>query len=170
MIDQILYYYHEHLMTSNPIGKVLNVGLGQGYTARLLLDKRSVQSVTSIEIDQAVADAYTAAYQDALESRHTIIVGDAASVQIQGKFDLVYIDILTAIEEEVYDAVKSVFQNLAQNTASGTDIIVEFQTDSVIERGLKEWLEARTTKTVLRPALSPFARGRAGAMIVYTRP
>ena len=171
MIEQLVYtYFHQLLIGEIDIGTVLNVGLGKGYSARFLLDKRSVETVTTVEWDQDVIDEYTAQYGDELEDRHTIVKANVLTGNIPGTYDLIYIDLLYSATQANYDQIKTALLNLASNTVSGTHVLIEWGADSVVERALKEWLDTVLDRTVLRGRLGPFGRGRAGDMLVYRKP
>lgn len=171
MIEQLAYAYFERLLTGDiNIGDVLNVGLGKGYSARFLLDKRSVNTVTTIEWEQSRIDTYQAKFSDAIEANHMIIHDNVLTGTFPGTYNLIYVDLLYAPDQANYDQIKNALINLAPNTVSGTYVLVEWASDNVIERSLKEWLDTVLTRTVLRNRVSPFGRGRAGDMIIWRKP
>ncbi len=168
-MEQLAFHYMNRLMNNDPIkGSVLNVGLGKGYSARFLLDKRSVASVTTIERDQATIDKYT--FSDALERRHNIIKADAETFRDTGKFDFIFVDIILYHEEKTYKALRDFARNAKTFLAVSGAMVFEFQADVPIERQFREvWLPANFTKEKVRDALA--FRGRRGAdqMVVYRR-
>ena len=172
MIEQLAYMYFDRLMTGNmpTIGDILNIGLGQGFSARFLLDRKPVTSVTTVEIDASVIATYEGKFSDALEASHTIINDNVLTATIPGTYDLVYIDLINAPDQANYDKIKNALINLDSNIVSGTWVIVEWSSDNVIERDLKEWLDSVLTKTFIRNRLSPFGRGRAADMVAWRKP
>ena len=168
-MEQLAFHYMNRLMNNDPIkGHVLNVGLGVGYSARFLLDKRSVLSVTTIERDQARIDAYT--FSDDLERRHNIIKADAETFTDTGKFDFIFVDIIQDHEPSTYKALRDFSTNAKRFLANGGAMVFEFQADVPEERQFREvWLPANFTKEKVRDALA--FRGRRGAdqMVVYRK-
>ena len=172
MIEQLAYSYFDQLLSGNmpTVGDVLNVGLGKGFSARFLLDRKPVTSVTTIEWDQSVIDTYEAKFNDALEADHTIIHDNVLTGTFPGTYNLIYVDMLYAPDQANYDTIKNALLNLAPNTASGTWVLIEWASDNVIERELKEWLDTVLTRTMIRNRLSPFGRGRAADMVIWRKP
>ncbi len=168
-MEQLAFHYMRRLMNNDPIkGHVLNVGLGKGYSARLLLDKRSVTAVTTIERDQATIDAYT--FSDALERRHTIVKGDAETFTTTEKFDFIFVDIILDHEARTFTALKDFAKNAKTFLAGGGAMTFEFQADVPRERQFREvWLPANFNKEKVRDRLA--FRGRRGAdeMVVYRK-
>jgi len=168
-IDQALLNYLIAL-TAVPIqGRILNVGLGQGFTARLMLDKRLVSEVVTVEIDPEVIAAYEAKYDDALEDFHTIVPGDARTVQLEGVFTVAFVDILSQGTQAEYDGLKAVAQNLGPHLTDKSAIVFEWAADTTAERSMRRWLEDNLVRHVARPALSPVGRGMAAAVEYWTK-
>lgn len=182
MIDQTTYHFLDTLFGTGAVkGACLNVGLGEGRSARLMLVSRLVTRVSSLENTQATIDAYRARWpaNEPLEVRHTIVLGDAAApapgvVQaLNPPFDFILVDTITEFSDNVYQALRNIM-NGAKNglLKAGGFVIIEFQGDGgvdqgTLERDFKIWLTTDWLKTSTRPALAPSGSGRSAEIVLY---
>lgn len=168
-IDQTMLNYL-YALTAVPVqGRILNVGLGEGYSARLMLDKRLVTEVVTVEVDPEVVAAYQAKYDDALEAFHTIVTGDVKTVALTGTFTVALIDILSQGTQDEYNGLKAAALHLAPYLTNNSAIVFEWGADTTQERSMRVWLEDNLVKHTVRPALSPFGRRMAAAVEFWTK-
>jgi spermidine synthase len=190
-VEQALYQVVASITgaTSYCKGAVLNVGLGDGVSARAFLWSPYVTRVTSVEISQPVIDTYRVNYpvNEVLENgstvfvanaaggRHNLRLGDAATIpanQINPPFDFAFIDTLSAYEVIIYNKLKDIATRLAQPgalTAQGR-VCVQWQSDVQVERQARQWMQDNgwIAETV-RPQLAYNGWARAAEMLVYHR-
>jgi len=190
-VEQALYFMLANIVGASTAckGAVLNVGLGQGISARAFLSSPFVTRVTSIDINPVQTAAYRVLYPatEYLESgqawsvfnptggRHLVRTGDAATIpagQIVPPFDFVFIDTLEAYDSVIYTKLRDIATRLAGAgalTATGK-VCVQWQSDVQIERQARQWMEDNGwIAEVVRPALAYNAWGRAAEMLVYHR-
>lgn len=190
-VEQALYFVVASIVGASSVckGAVLNVGLGQGISARAFLWSPYVTRVTSVDTSQAQVDAYLAQYpsNETIEDgrtvfvsnptggRHLIRVGDAATIpagQIVPPFNFVFIDTLEAYDTVIYTKLKEIVTRLAQPgalTAQGR-VCIQWSGDAQIERLARQWMEDNGwIAEVVRPELAYNAWARAAQMLVYHR-
>ena len=131
-------YYRKVGHCSKAQGRVLNIGLGDGYAADHLLDNLSVDSIVSVDISQEIIDSYRSRRGD--NPRHLIIAGDARIVPITGRFNLVYIDIMDDYTREYVAVVKSIVTRVSSMLNPDGVIIIEWYADVPLERALRQWM------------------------------
>lgn len=176
-VEQAMYFFLEGALAS-PVckGSVLNVGLGPGLSARLLLLSRRVTRVVTVENNPATIAAYREKYPDteALERRHTIVEWDAATVPgtaLQPPFDWVYVDTIHDATQEEMNTLESILGNVKGLLAVGGSITFEGVGDRGPGRHLLNRMEdAGWTSMIVRGKLAETGVGRAGAMVVWTPP
>jgi len=149
-------------------GKILNVGLGEGDSAVSLLDLSTVSDVHTIEISQDIIDAYNTKHGS--NAKHKIIKGDATDINIQDKYDLIYIDIIEDSTDYYYNMLKTVLENLKKNKHSNTLLAIEFQADTAAERTFRQWLDTYHDLVDTEFLLNPDHKRRScGSMNFYRR-
>ena len=176
MIDSAIYHYFETLMGQGPVkGAILNVGLGDGYSARLFLQSRLVNRVSSLEIDEARINSYRTRFTVAeqLESRHTIVLGDASNVTLEIRaalnppFDFIFTDTISDLSEITHSTARLITSAMKSMLKPTGALSIEHHNDSYEERRFRQWLEDHWIKEIVRPPVSPDGRGRGGAMVLY---
>lgn len=174
MIDQMVYHWAETFLGIGVVkGRCLNIGLGPGTSARLMLQSRVVDSVHSVEIDPKVISAYKATYQgDPLEAQHTIFEQD---IRTMTKWDSLYDFALLDIEFADQDW-QQVMTNIGRVLDKNGALVVETLPRETVTSGwlakktvdpisiLWDYLNANWQMVETRPALSPTGLARAGSM------
>ena len=123
MIDQLLFHWANTFL-GTPIvrGRCLNIGLGAGASARLMLALRHVDSVHSIELDPKLIDAYRATFNDDLEQYHEIFEQDVLKMtNWKNLYDFVLLD-----AEFDSAACLTVMQNIGAVLDSGGAVVAEW--------------------------------------------
>ncbi|MBQ9908508.1 MAG: HAD hydrolase-like protein [Treponema sp.] len=106
--DFICEYIKEHKVKS-----ILEIGTAIGYSAVRFAKLNPEIRVTSIEIDQErYSQAVKNVEKNGLEDRITLIFGDALTEEIEGKFDLIFIDAAKAQYIKFFEKYK---ENLSEN-------------------------------------------------------
>ena len=96
----------------NGLKSVLEIGTAIGYSSVRFANLDSELKVTTIEIDpQRYQAAVENVKEKALENQITLILGDALTTQIQGKFDLIFIDAAKAQYIKFFEKFK---ENLSE--------------------------------------------------------
>lgn len=165
MIEQLLYHYLAKLY-GNPVvhGRVLNIGLGQGLSARLLLHLRTVSQVVTIENNSAVILVYEETYRDNLEKNHLIECADAQDMDPIGLFDCVFFDIVNLLP---YDGMMKALSRVKECIHPTSHIIIEWNSDTDDVQRLRKWLQENFQEIRVRAELAPLGSARAGPMFVY---
>lgn len=176
MIDQLVFNYMNKLLSNTAmLGDCLNIGLGYGHSARLMLQSRLVNRVVSLEVDQTVIDDYRTRFpaNEVLEVRHTIVQGDAANpapglVQaLNPPFDFIYCDIQYDNSEATFDALKNVLTAAKNGILKQNGfLLLENHGDNYNFREFMVWVNQYYTVTTTRQALTFNGRGWAAPMRV----
>jgi hypothetical protein len=83
-------------------GKVAIAGLGMGWMARRVLERKSVTEVTVVEKSQGIADFFGKKLQEDYPGKVNIVVGDVYEQDYTG-FDVVLVDIWNDYGDATYD-------------------------------------------------------------------
>ena len=106
--DFICEYIQSHGIT-----RILEIGTAIGYSAVRFAKLNPEIRVTSIEIDEErYAEACRNVEKNGLSERITLILGDALTQEIEGNFDLIFIDAAKAQYQKFFEKFK---ENLAPN-------------------------------------------------------
>lgn len=165
MTEQLFYHYISRLH-GNPVvhGRVLNIGLGDGFSARALLGMRAVSQVVSIENNPAVILLYEESHKDVFENYHLIECVDAREMDPVGVFDCVVFDLVNAMPyEEMVKALSRVKECIHPESY----LIVEWNSDTDDAQRLSKWLQENFREMKVRPELAPLGTARAAPMFVY---
>ena len=92
MTDEGIEFLTNYIKNNN-VKRILEVGTAIGYSAIMMCNVRDDITVTTIErdkvrYDEAVKNVDSFNYNDRIE----LIFGDALEVEIEGKYDLIFID------------------------------------------------------------------------------
>lgn len=144
-----LPYYFSRVYGPRLKGKVLNVGLGDGFSARAMLSLRGVTSVYTIERNLlTILDYQTRWTGDPLESRHTIINGDIAAIgtalNAAKPFDLIFIDTIEDLTDTPLQSLRTflTFVKTQSVLAPGGVIQIQYQSDTPFEREFRNhWMQ-----------------------------
>lgn len=173
MIHNLHYNFLLGCMKNHVVrGRVLNVGLGAGASARILLDSRRVDFVVTLERDEAVIDAYRAIYPaDEFNEwkRHEIKWQDARASLTVGPafFDWIYFDIFRNHTPEEMAECRAVVENLASYLKPDGALTLEYLADTLEEGKFRRWMDESWTTEEVRPGLTETGTARAQPMRIY---
>lgn len=130
-LESELFDYIEQL-EDTPSGDVLEIGLGMGVTSRYLLSCKKVKTLTTIEINKDVIKVYNKIKElldDKLkdivnitsDKKHRIINNDGSRyiTHTQRKYDFIFIDNYTIIDEETLPEIEELVKVAAKILNSG---------------------------------------------------
>lgn len=130
-LESELFDYIEQL-EDTPFGDVLEIGLGMGVTSRYLLSCKKVKTLTTIEINKDVIKVYNKIKEfldDKLkdivnitsDKKHRIINNDGSRyiTHTQRKYDFIFIDNYTIIDEETLPEIEELVKVAAKILNSG---------------------------------------------------
>lgn len=143
MIDEGIEYLMNYI-SENGIEKILEIGTAIGYSAIMMCSVDLKITVTTIERDR---DRYLRAVENiknvGLEDRVNLIFNDALEVNLEGKYDLIFIDAAKAQNIKF-------FENFEKNLSDGGTII----TDNMNFHGLvgkdASQIESRNLRQLVR--------------------
>lgn len=90
-----------------PNGDCLEIGLGLGVASKLILDKKNVKLLTTVEIDPDVIAIYEKMHPEQPEN-HKIVNASGMDylVQTDKTFDFIFLDFYDVIDEETLPEIK----------------------------------------------------------------
>ena len=116
--DDSLQFITDYIVKNN-IKKILEIGTAVGYSSIVMALSSPSVSITSIERDK---DRYLKAVENIkrmnLENRITLLYGDALEIELNGKFDLIFIDAAKSQYIKFFEKYK---KNLNDNGVIITD-------------------------------------------------
>jgi hypothetical protein len=142
--------YYERIYGPRLAGKSLNVGLGDGYSARVLLGLRGVNQVVSIDNDVSTISAYQTRFiGDPLEVRHSIINVNintlGAVLNATKPFNYILIDTIITLDDVPFSILRTFLSQVKADSilAPGGVVQILFQADVPAEREFRvHWLPA----------------------------
>lgn len=130
-LESEIFDYIEQL-GDTPSGDVLEIGLGMGVTSRYLLSCKNVKTLTTIEINRDVIKVYNKIKElldDKLkdivnitsDKKHRIINNDGLRyiTHTQRKYDFIFIDNYTIIDEETLPEIEELVKAAAKILNTG---------------------------------------------------
>ena len=150
----MIHLYLQRIYGPRCKGKVLNVGLGWGYSARVMLSLRGVNQVVTVEKDLPTIAAYQSRFAgDPLESRHNILQSDIGSLgtvlAAVKPFDFIFVDTIEDLTEGPYATLRAFFAQIKTDgiLAPNGVLQIEYQADTPIEREFRnQWMETNFRK------------------------
>lgn len=143
MLDDGIEFLTKYIV-ENKINTVLEIGTAIGYSAIMMALANPNLTVTTIERDEKrYLEALKNIKKLNLENRITLIFNDALDVNIEGKYDLIFIDAAKA------QSIKF-FEKFERNLNPGGVIVTDNLEFHVLVKKKEEEIESRNLRALVR--------------------
>jgi spermidine synthase len=140
MNEDLTYWYDVYRQSQLVAGDILEVGLGEGYIARLTTPEKRVASFTNYEREPSVITEFERV-NPIRDPKHTIVSGDfLLSPTGTTRYDLGIIDIFDGLDDAGYDEAKLVAEELGNRLNGTGKIIVEYVGDFAAENDYRAFM------------------------------